>query len=207
MGELTRLLYSASDDAEENRSANESPLELDPITTPDKDCEETPMWKEEMNCEETPWCKEEMNCEETPMCEEEMNCSDDFAGSHSSADVAKPVEKTHQGHVKDDDQSRNLPSDDDFLRLLLNELDITFTFTTVPCLIDVASCLEKNAEGICVLSGLMKIDLVCAMDSLLNKVGDVSSLHARSTSFCRCASWRTPRSSPTTTPCSLSSRT
>ena len=54
MGELTRLLYSASDDAEENRSANESPLELDPITTPDKDCEETPMCKEEMNCEETP---------------------------------------------------------------------------------------------------------------------------------------------------------
>lgn len=183
MGELTRLLYSASDDAEENRSANESPLELDPITTPDKDCEET------------------------PMCEEEMNCSDDFAGSHSSADVAKPVEKTHQGHVKDDDQSRNLPSDDDFLRLVLNELDITFTFTTVPCLIDVASCLEKNAEGICVLSGLMKIDLVCAMDSLLNKVGAVSSLHGRSTSSCRCVSWRTPRTSPTTTPCSLSSRT
>ena len=183
MGELTRLLYSASDDAEANRSSNGSPLELDPIMTPDKDCEAM------------------------PMCDEEMNCSDDIAVSHSSTDMVKPVEKTHQAQVKDDEQSSNLPSDDDYVRLLLNELDITFTFTTIPCLIDVASCMTKDAEGICVLSGLMKIDLVCAMDSLLNKVGVVASLHARSTSSSKCASWRTLHTSPTTTLCSLSSRT
>lgn len=133
------------DESDGGVSANTSPFDLDPITTPDKDDGIT------------------------PTCEEEINCTDALPASHCQEEPEQTPGKPRTTDTKNEEKS-GLPSDDDFIRLVLGDLGITFTFTTIPCVIDVASCLQKTPEGIFVLSGLMKIDLMSAMDSLLNKV-------------------------------------
>lgn len=133
------------DESDGNGNTDASTFDLDPITTPDKDDGDMPTCEEEINCTDT---------NVVPRCQDE-----------SEQTVGKP----RPSDMKSEDRS-GLPCDDDFIRMVLSDLNITFTFTTLPCVIDVSSCLRKSPEGIFVLSGMMKIDLTSAIDSLLNKV-------------------------------------
>lgn len=133
------------DESDSSGNANASPFDLDPITTPDKDNGIM------------------------PSCEEEIHCTDTNSASRCQDESEQTLGKPCPAAVKSEDSS-GLPCDDDFIRMVLSDLNISFTFTTIPCLIDVSSCMRKSPEGIFVLSGMMKIDLTSAIDSLLNKV-------------------------------------
>lgn len=65
---------------------------------------------------------------------------------------------------------------------------------------DIAECFRRSRDGLMLLSGLLKIDLTGAIDSLVSEVGVLFILPSRFSTFSRSKQSQAPRESLTISP-------